>query len=167
MSDVSDRDMEEYKAGLENLAEFGDRRLATSAIFVGFNTIALTGVGALLVSSRLSSWKTPSELALIAFAILPVNGLWIRALVQYKRGLDLRYAFLQRLEVALFPNRGYEERGLVSVLHRVRPNGKYGHRHTSLEIALAIYFFCLFPITAAIVAAITFTLQQGIFPNLH
>lgn len=152
--------IEQYRAGLDNLAEYGTRRLTTIAIFVGFNTIALTGLGVLIASATFDTWQVAIEASIIAVAITPVNILWIMALIQYKRGLNLRYSFLQRLEQLLFA----QGDGMVSILHKVGRNGKYRHRHTSIEVALAIYFLLLFLLAAAIVAAITYYVQSGSLP---
>lgn len=154
----------EYEAGLDNLAEYGTRRLTTSAIFIGFNTIALTGFGVLIAPAHFDSWRTAIEAGLLALAISPINVLWIAALAQYRRGLNTRYVFLQHLERSIFPSRDVDHQGLISVLHRPRKNGKYGHRHTSIEIALAVYFLFLFLVAALLMSVITYLVQTGSLP---
>lgn len=158
--------IEEYKSVLENLGEYGARRQATTAVFVGLNTVFLTGIGALLVTAHTDSWQLVAEVAAISLAVTPVNVIWAIALQHYKKGLDLRYQYLQAIEAG-FPQLPNESaHGLISKLHVPDTKGRYHHRHTSLELALARYVICVYPALALVFAGVTYLLTNGIIHPL-
>lgn len=158
--------IEVYKSVLANLGEYSARRQATTTVFVALNTVFLTGVGTLIVTTRADSWQLVVEIAAICFAVIPVNVIWAMALRRYMRGLDLRYQYIQALEAG-FPQLPNEKaHGLISKLHVADAKGRYHHRHASLELVLAWYITCIYPLLALVVAAVTYLLTKGVIHPL-
>lgn len=156
--------VEEYKMLMQNLAEYGSRRLTINAVFVGFNTVFLAALGGLLATAKLDSWRTAASVALVALVIMPVNILWRSTLAGYQRGLDLRYSYIKKLEVKFREHWHDEGAGLVLLLNEPRPKERLPYRHTSLERRLAGYFLILYPLIAVLIAVLTYLVTTNLIP---
>ncbi len=127
--DTSER-IEEYKAVLDNLGQYGNHRHNANAVFVGFNTVFLAGLGALLVSAHFESWQIVVQAGAVSLVTMPVNYLWRLTLIQYTKGLDLRYQYLQAVEGVLRQRWGDDTAGLETMLYKPATAGSIQHRHT-------------------------------------
>jgi len=157
--------VEEYKMLMQNLAEYGSRRLTINAVFVGFNTVFLAALGTVLASAKFDSWRTAVAVGVVTLVIMPVNVLWRSTLAGYQQGLDLRYGYIKKLEAKFRDHWHDPDVGLVSLLNQPKPKERLPYRHTSLERRLAGYFLILYPVIAVIVAVLTYLIANKLIPS--
>lgn len=160
----------EYTAVLENLVQLSLRRQNTNNIFVGLNTVFLTGLGILLFSTRLASWWVVGATAAITLAILPLNVTWRTAIKRYKAGISVRKVYLQEIEEEFRKRRGTAEMGSsappLGLFLKIRDTSSlHQHGNTELEVRVATYFLMLYPIITIVVGILTyFVIYQAIPP---
>src|SRR5262245_45774583 len=151
----------EYTAVLENLVQLSLRRQNTNNIFVGLNTVFLTGFGVLLFSTRLASWWVVGATAAITLAILPLNVTWRMAIKRYKVGISVRKVYLQEIEEEFRTRRGTAEMGSsaspLGLFLKIRDTSSlHQHGNTELEVRVATCFLLLYPIITILVGILTY-----------
>jgi hypothetical protein len=174
--------IEEYKAVLENLVQLSLRRQNTNNVFVGLNTVFLTGVGLLLLSTRFASWWVVGATAALTLAILPLNLNWRAAIRRYKAGINVRKEYLEEIETEFRERRGGGGTGetsvgtgggaagqpgkpLLGLFLRIRDTSLKTHGNSELEVRLATYFLVLYPIITLLVALLTGLVTLRIVPR--
>lgn len=158
--------IEEYKAVLENVGQVSARRQGFNNVFVGINTVFLTGVGFLLLSTHLNSWWLVGALAAISLTVTPINFTWRQALLRYKNGLTEQYAYIRDIEKE-FRRRHQEAYGdsNVGVYLRLDEQRRRPHSgNTRLEIRIATYFTALYPAITICVALVTYMTTNQLLP---
>jgi hypothetical protein len=88
-----------YTALIADAANTSARRQTVNTVYIGVNGIFLTGVGILLISSRLDTWWIVGAMALIAIVVAPLNRAWLRSLTYYERLLSGRYKTMREIEI--------------------------------------------------------------------
>jgi len=160
--------IEEYKAVLDNLAAVSARRQSLNDVFVGINTVFLTALGVLLFASRLTSWGAVIAIGAISAVITPINLTWIAALVRYRRGLRFQLQYLREIETEFRQRRGTisgsPDIGFFLRLDEVR---RPRSGNTRLEVLLAAYFLCVFPLITGAIATLTYFVTIGYLSPLN
>jgi hypothetical protein len=178
----------EYQAVLEDLGRLSARRQNLNDVFVAINSLFLTGLGVLLVMTRLDSWWLAEAVGLMALAITPINVIWRTAILRYKSEVTTHVYYLSSIERE-FRQRREATAGRLSEVrdpevksHKGRlPEGEiqigfYLYNDTRrrlhggksrLESRLADYFVGLFPGIALLVAVLTYLITNGIIPPMN
>jgi hypothetical protein len=174
--------IEEYKAVLENLVQLSLRRQNTNNVFVGLNTVFLSGLGLLLLSTHVASWWVVGATAAFTLAILPLNLNWRRAIRRYKAGINVRKEYLEEIETEFSERRGGGGTGggawatgggpagqpsqpLLGLFLRIRDTPLKTHGNSELELRLATYFLALYPLITLLVALLTGLVTLQIIPR--
>jgi hypothetical protein len=176
-----------YVAVLDNTAKTSERRQTTNDIFVGINSLILTALGFLFVTSHLRAWWTTSAFVLVTLLTFIANILWIRLLNRYNNLLKLRYAYLEGLEHAIEQEGHYQPmRVMISVDRKGQPlsldtgvgiysleakmNKEYREflkfGSARLEGYLAYFFIGTYAIFTIAVGILTYLVGQGALPPL-
>ncbi len=167
--------IEEYTAVLENLVQLSLRRQNTNNVFVGLNTVFLTGLGVLLLSTHFASWWVVGATAAFTLAILPLNLNWRMAIKRYKAGINVRKAYLEVIETEFCERRGGSgSSGIgggaagkppLGLFLKIRDTPLRAHGNTELEVRLTTYFLVLYPIITLLVALLTGLVTLRIIPR--
>lgn len=182
--DVSDA-ITLYTAFIADAASTSTRRQTVNNIYIGVNGLFLTGLGFLLVNSRLDSWWVVAATAAIALTVTPLNAAWLRTLQYYEHLLNTRYTTMQDIETHhQFSERlfGSESAALprgpligqaIMTGSSLPPVAKKQDRlsvglatSSTLEISLPRYFLGLYPIIALGTAILVFIITQHIIPPI-
>jgi hypothetical protein len=173
--------IEEYKAVLENLVQLSLRRQNTNNVFVGLNTVFLSGLGLLLLSTRFTSWWVVGATVVLTLAILPLNLNWRRSIWRYKAGINVRKEYLEEIETEFCERRGGTGAGTgatgggafgqpghppLGLFLRIRDTPLKTHGNSELEVRLANYFLVLYPLITLLVALLTSLVTLQIIPRL-
>ncbi len=166
--------IEEYKAVLENLVQLSARRQNTNNVFVGLNTVFLTGLGILLLSTRFTSWWIVGAALAITLAIVPLNLTWRTSIIRYKRGINVRKDYLQEIEQEFRQRRAQVAVGPVGtagtpplgLFLKVRETTLHRHGNTELELRLVTYFLVLYPLITLGVSVLTYLVSSQVIPPL-
>jgi hypothetical protein len=174
--------IEEYKAVLDNLVQLSARRQNTNNVFVGLNTIFLTGLGILLLSTRFTSWWIAGAALALTLAITPLNLTWRVAIIRYKRGINVRKEYLQEIEQEFRQRRAQTAQGPVGLegkegvegtaagapplglFLKVRETTLHRHGNTELELRLVTYFLVLYPLITLVVGILTYLVSSRVIP---
>lgn len=133
--------IEEYKAVLEFIGRLSARRQNSNDVFVGINTVFLTGLGVFLATHPLS-WGTTVSVTIIAVAVTPVNFVWRMALMRYDGNIGRRVKYLLGIEEEFRERRGdTRDKQPVGLFLQNKESEIYSNTH--LELALAMYFVLL------------------------
>jgi hypothetical protein len=171
--------IEEYKSVLENLVQLSLRRQNTNNVFVGLNTVFLSGLGLLLLSTRVASWWVVGATAALTLAILPLNLNWRAAIRRYKAGVNVRKEYLEEIETEFTERRGgggssggmgggsagQPNQPLLGLFLRIRDTPLKTHGNSELEMRLATYFLVLYPLITLLVALLTGLVTLQIIPG--
>jgi hypothetical protein len=160
--------IEEYKTVLDQHAQLSARRQHTNDVFVGLNTIFLTALGFLLLQSHLDTWWIFVVVSAITLIITPLNAIWRIALHRYGYSLAFRYDYLREIEQEFRTRRGSvgnePEIGLFS---RIKETGLHRKGNTQLEMQLATYFICLYPVISLVVGILVYLVRAHLIPPLN
>jgi hypothetical protein len=94
-------DLAEYYAVMDNTTKLSQRRQTTNDILTGINVFFLTGMGAVFVSSHLTSWWLTAIFGVITVFAWLFDITWIRLLNRYRTLIGLRIRYLEALEERL------------------------------------------------------------------
>lgn len=158
--------MEEYKVVLETQAQISARRQHMNDVYIGLNTVFLTALGLLLVQSHLDTWWVFVVVCAVTLAIMPLNLTWRAALSRYRNILSFRFDYLRESEQEFRVWKG-KVTGPSAGLHlREKELGLHLKGNTQLEIRLATYFICLYPVLALVVGILIYLIQVHLIPPL-
>jgi len=153
--------MEEYKAILENVGQQGARRQNVTNLYIGLNTLFLTGLG-LTVPSHFGSWWTVLLVGAFSVVVLPLNLTWRTSLRRYETGLTTRYDYLREIEREFQRQRsettgGASDGSSIGLFLRLQQIGllRAGSPPTR-EGRLALYFVLLYPFLTIVLAILTY-----------
>jgi hypothetical protein len=154
--------IEEYKAVLEDTAQAANRRRTDSALYVGLNTLFLTGIG-LFASPNIGSWETVLALAVVTSIAIPVNLMWYTSLTYWMRSLSARQEYIRSIE--------REFRTRSGSIQREMPVGLYLHlgdvgQLVRLERRFALFFALFYPVSVLALALVTYVLHNPTLPPL-
>lgn len=159
--------MEEYKAVLETQAQISARRQHMNDVYIGLNTVFLTALGLLLVQSHLDTWWVFVVVSAVMIAIMPINLTWRAALNRYGNMLSFRFDYLREIEQEFRVWKGKITGPSAVGLHlREKELDLHQKNNTQLEIHLATYFVCLYPVLALIVGVLVYLIQVHLIPPL-
>jgi hypothetical protein len=162
--------IEEYKAILENHAQLSARRQHVDDVFVGLNTIFLTALGFLLLQSHLDTWWVFVVVSTVTLIILPVNIIWRSALIRYGERLSVRCDYLREIEQEFRTRRGkVADEPEIGLFSRLKETGLHHRKksNTQLEVKLATYFICLYPIISLAVGILVYLVKAHLIPPLN
>jgi hypothetical protein len=160
----------EYKAVLEDSAQLASHRQTLNNVYVGINTLFLTGLGIFLFNTSLTSWVDTWIVGAITVVVLPMNLTWRAALVRYRTQIGLHLEYLREIEMEFRARRAMD----TSIPPSPTPEPPIGffmklqearHPHTGntrLEILMATYFLILYPVITLAVGALTFLIMSGV-----
>jgi hypothetical protein len=157
--------IEEYKAVMEDYAQLSARRQNTNAVYVGINTLLLTGIGLLLVSVSLENWPVVAAIAAITLAIMPINVTWYRSLRHYMLMVDIHFTVLMEIEQELQNLHERRQTGVFQRMSDAYKNKWFGS--SLLEKRLAIYFLGLYPTITLLVAIVVYLSANHIIQTLE
>lgn len=95
---MSDEIHKQYSLLVKDSAKLSDRRQTINALYLSANSILLGAIAVLAAQSGLKAGILLLPAVLIAFAAIPLCLDWRKALLNYKRLLDLRFDMLRRIE---------------------------------------------------------------------
>lgn len=90
-----------YLALMADTTKLSDRRQTTNDLFVGLNVVFFTGMGALFYTTHLKSWWVTGLYVAITVLALFLNLTWVRLNDRYRRLIELRIHYMQKLESEL------------------------------------------------------------------
>ncbi len=90
--------IDEFKAILENTANLSDRRQTVNDIFVGLNSLFLTGLAFLFITSHLQNWWTTAAFGGVTVLTSLINGVWWTLASRYRTLIQMRYSLLEEME---------------------------------------------------------------------
>ena len=154
---------DEYGIVMQDAAWLSERRQTSHNVFIGLNTLALTGMGYVVTTNRISTWWAFALVATIASIMIPFNVIWQLSLRGYKRGLDSRYAYLRDLETT-FPQLMETPAGVFTKFKREEIE-RYSNSRQELRVAW--YFMLLGPSIAAAVGLLTWLVTNAVIPAPH
>jgi hypothetical protein len=158
--------IEEYKAVLDDTAHAAERRRTSTTLYVGLNSLFLTGIG-LYAAPHFGSWETVTSVAIVMIVALPVNIIWYAGLARWARNLTARMEYVRSIEQEFRARRGEVQGdpqiGLFLYLHS-KNVGRLGT--IRLEQRLALYFAFLYPIATVSLAIFAWVLQTPDLPPL-
>jgi len=158
----------EYQAVLEHHAQLSTRRQHTSDIYIGLNTFFLTAMGWLLLQSHLDTWWAFAMVSALTVVILPINVTWRAALIRYAKSLSRRYDYLREIEQEFRERRGTTaNQPEIGLFLRLKETGLYREGNSQLEIRLATYFICLYPIVSVVVGILVYLIEQHFIQPLN
>lgn len=177
--------MAEYIAVLDNTAKLSDRRQTTNDVFVGLNSLFLTALGFLFVSTHLTTWWTTAAFLAVAIFTTIINNIWLRLNHRYKTLVGIRISYLTAIES------GFHEEGLkeLSVVYPDRkgnpinpPAKVYGVHQlegqtyvyqggpkvgfSALERSLILVIIATYYILTAVVGTLTYLVTYHIIPGI-
>jgi hypothetical protein len=158
--------IEEYKAVLEDTAQASNRRRTDNTLFVGLNTVFLTGIG-LFASSRLASWDTVVAVAIVAIIAVPVNMMWYRGLAYWMKSLAEREEYIRSIERGFRARSGAASSDLPIGLYLHLQSKNVG-RMPSLKMdqRFALFFALVYPLATLALAVTAYALQNPTWPLL-
>jgi hypothetical protein len=162
--------IEEYRAILENHAQLSARRQHVNDLYVGLNTIFLTALGILLLQSHLDTWWIFAVISTVTLIIMPINITWRAALLRYADRLSVRYEYLREVEQEFRTRRGkVADQPEVGLFLRLKETGLHHHKksNTQLEVQLAVYFICLYPVISLMVGILVYLVEAHLIPPLN
>ena len=150
-----------------NHAEVSTRRQRTNDVFVGLNTVFLTALGFLLVQSHLDTWWVFAVVSAITLVITLINLTWRASLVRYNRTLYFRYDYLREIEEEFRIRRADEaNQRKIGLFLKLKETELQGTGNTLLELRLATYFICLYPVIALVVGILGHWIVSNLIPPL-
>jgi len=162
--------IEEYQAILENHAQLSARRQHINDVYVGLNTIFLTALGILLLQSHLDTWWILAVVSTVTLIIMPINVTWRAALLNYGDRLSSRYDYLREIEQEFRTRRGkVADQPEIGLFLRLKETGQHHRKksNTRLEVQLAIYFICLYPVISLVVGILVYLVEAHLIPPLN
>jgi len=175
---------EHYRLATEDTGRVFDRRERSKDVFIGLNTLLITGVG-LLVSQSLqtASWYLPLVLAGIAVVATYINLTWLQQHNSYLGLISLRVAYLQALEERLqsLVDLGEIDTGRYSKRYAAKPTTVgvlkteqltfYQTRarigSSRLDRRLILIFLLAYPTITIFVAVVVYLVQGGLIPAFN
>jgi hypothetical protein len=159
--------IEEYKAILEHHAQLSARRQHTNDVYVGLNIVFLTALGVLLLQSHLNTWWIFVVVSAVTVIISPLNATWRVALLRYGKSLSFRADYLREIEKEFRIRRGnMPNQPEIGLFLRFKETGLHRKGDTRLEIQLATYFICLYPVISLVVGALVYLVEAHLIPPL-
>jgi hypothetical protein len=169
----------EYAAIFENTAKLSDRRQTVNDLFVGINSLILTALGLLFVTSHLKTWWTASAFAVVTLFTFGANVIWLKLINRYKNLINLRISYMEGLENAIHqlgrfdeisvPVQIGEEKQVIQAtfgIHSLEAKtALYSNApkvgFTQIERNLIYYFMLIYVGFTAIVALLTYLISIG------
>jgi hypothetical protein len=115
--------LKEYFEVAEDTAKLSDRRQTVGDIYVGVNSLFLSGMGFVVVSSHLTNWWTAGICGAITLVTTAFNLNWRSLIVRYRNLIRLRIQYLVSLEKLL-----QRDGGEFSVTIQMAPSGTENQR---------------------------------------
>lgn len=161
--------IEEYKAILEHQAQLSTRRQHANDVYIGLNTIFLTALGAFLLQSHLDTWWVLAVVCAITIIVQPVNITWWKALHLYERNIADHFEYLREIEQEFWMrrNNAVKQSSEVGLFLKRKKASQPQKSNTQLEMWLAFYFVCLYPVIALIVGILIYSIKAHIIPPLN
>ncbi len=172
---------EEYNNVIEQTAKLSDRRQTINDIFVGINSLFLTGLGYLFTTLQLTNWYPTALFGAVAVLATLMNVTWRRLNENYRILIEKRLGYARQIES------GLQSFGLLAdshladgkkmptfgVLHQEdslygseteKPRIRFGF--SVLEQGLIRVFRYSYLVLVAIVAGLTYAISNGYLPPL-
>lgn len=168
--------LEEYTAVLENTGKLSDRRQTTNDIFVGLNSLVLTALGFLFVSSAKNfyNWWLPGMFLAVTLFSTVINAIWLSLNKRYRALVGIRIAYLTALEQEL--EQSGELRPVTVTIDKKTVKAAGVHQleaqsplyaggptvgFSSLEQRIIFSFICTYFLATIIVAGLHVLVQYG------
>jgi GNAT superfamily N-acetyltransferase len=159
----------EYQLIVGDLINLSARRQTTNQVFVALNSLFLTGLGALLLTFNLLSVQSSAILGALSVLALAINGIWWRSLGLYRELYRVESGYAEGIEHLLREVGIYQD---IRVNGEVVPFGFISlldakvYRGTrrmlgQFERALSFAFMLIYPLTALLIAMLTYLMLNG------
>jgi len=173
--------MQEYQGVMQDTTTLSDRRQVSNDIFVGLNVLAFTGMGALFVSSHLTSWWTAEIFAVLTLAMWALDATWASLIGRYRRLINVRIRYLEALEEALHrtglftnvtvsPERSRDPAAVTRGVYTLERQTFYGNKRGlgigRRERLVIVIFMVAFGLAAAGVGIATYLVTSGVVPKV-
>lgn len=156
--------IEEYKAVLDDTAQAANRRRTDNTLFVGLNTLFLTGLG-LVASPQAGSWGAVLTLTIVTLIALPVNVFWRTSLTYWMKSLSVREEYIRSIEQEFRTRSSLSAGELPIGLYLYLRSKQVGRLNAlRLERRLALFFLLIYPLATLLVAVLTWTLRTPLLP---
>ncbi len=155
----------EYQILIEDTAKLSDRRQTINDILVGINALFLTGLGYIIVNSRLTTWWIPEVLGVVALVTLPINFTWRALNERYRKLVGIRIDYLTKLETKLRSTSGENDFGVYhEEFATLYSKSDKTAGFSQLERRFIILFTLLYPGIAIAMAVVSYFVQQHMLP---
>jgi len=158
--------IEEYKAVLEDTAQASNRRRTDNTLFVGLNTVFLTGIG-LVVSPNFGSWDAVVAVAMVTAIAVPVNVMWYRGLAYWMTSLGVREEYIRSIEKEFRKRSATIESELPIGLYLYLQSENVGRmRSLKMDQRFALFFAVIYPVATACLAILTYVWEHPTLSSL-
>ena len=158
--------IEEYKAVLEDTAQASNRRRTDNTLFVGLNTVFLTGIG-LFASPHFGSWDTVIAVAMVTAIAIPVNVMWYRGLTYWMTSLGVREEYIRSIEKEFRKRSETASSELPIGLYLYLQSKNVGRKPSlKMDRRFALFFAIIYPVATACLAILTYVWQNPTPPPL-
>jgi|SRR5690348_12294703 len=166
--------LKEYEIAVDSFLRRSERRERTNELFIALNSLFLTALGVLLLSSNLTTWWVAGTLVLISIFTSVMNQIWRKLLGRYRVFLACLGDYLAGLERSFQKASkdtieiGGEEWGfgMESYINAKMKIVRRGHGFTQLELGLVYLFLAVYPVITLAVVVLTYLVTNHVLPPL-
>jgi hypothetical protein len=151
------------RAVQDNTDAVSARRQNMNVVFVGFNTVALTGLGAALITTQVSFARVVLLMMGLTVVTVLLNLIWLRSVQSYNVYVGARVRYMQRIEEELQQRWGKDFHGIFQVIYptyRGFPTGG------TVDVRLVWFFILLYPTITTLALVVTFLIGQKLIPPI-